>query len=414
MAPDLDAPWAAAGPGDRAAYLAQMSELLWPGPRLGSGAVTAEFRILPGSTRPRLIVPPGRRAAAAAVRRYGEPGSRKTLLATRGLALLLRAGLGGAVLRDRLRIRLPAGTPTIETYLRHELGVDVRVSMHLGAPRANRKPVLQLVTPEGVTVGFAKIGVNALTRELVGAEHAALAQLGEGRPAGLSVPGVLHFGRWADLDVLVQSPLPVWERRTPLAAARLATAMTEVTGVGGRSRQGLGASGYWRQLGARVGAADDTAARSDLAAALRRVEAAVAGDVLSFGGSHGDWTPWNMASARSGLYVWDWERFRTGVPVGFDATHYWLQEQVVGRRADPRAAAAECVDRAAALLGPLGVAAGEARLTALLYLADLAARYLTDRQAEGELGLGDPGRWLIPVLTAGLSQLPVGPLQERH
>ena len=410
MAPDLDG----AGAGDRAAYLAQMSELLWPGPRLGSGAVTAEFQIVPSSARPRLLVPLGSRAAAAAVRRYGEPGSRKTLLATRGLALLLRAGLGGAVLRDRLRIRLPAGTPTIETYLRHELGVDVQVSMHLSAPRANRKPVLQLVTPQGVTVGFAKIGVNALTGELVRAEHSALTQLGASCPAALSVPGVLHFGRWAGLDVLVQTPLPVWERRTPLAAARLAAAMTEVTGVGGRSRQSLGASGYWRQLGARAAAADDSAARSDLLAALRRVHAMAAGEVLSFGGSHGDWTPWNMASAHGGLYVWDWERFRTGVPVGFDATHYWLQEQVVGRRADPRAAAAGCVDRAAAVLAPLCVAAGEARLTALLYLADLAARYLTDRQAEGELGLGDPGRWLIPALTAGLSQLPVAPLQERH
>ncbi len=359
-------------------------------------------------------MPPGRRAAAAAVRRYGEPGSRKTLLATRGLALLLRAGLGEVVLRDRLRIRLPAGTPTIETYLRHELGVDVRVSMHLSAPRANRKPVLQLVTPAGATAGFAKIGVNELTGELIRSEHAALTRLGEARLTSLSVPRVLHAGRWAGLDVLVQSPLPVWERRTPLAPGRLAMAMTEVTRVGGCSRQSLGASGYWRQLAARVTAADDTAARSDLAAALRRVEAAAAGGVLSFGGSHGDWTPWNMASARSGLYVWDWERFRTGIPVGFDASHYWLQEQVVGRRADPRAAAAECVDRAAALLRPLGVPAGEARLTALLYLADLAARYLTDRQAEGELGLGDPGRWLIPALTAGLAQLPVGSLQERH
>jgi hypothetical protein len=60
------------------------------------------------------------------------------------------------------------------------------------------------------------------------------------------------------------------------------------------------------------------------------------------------------------------------------------------------------------------VPATEARLTVLLYLADLSARYLADRQADGELGLGRPGRWLIPALTAGLAQLPREPVQERH
>ena len=57
---------------------------------------------------------------------------------------------------------------------------------------------------------------------------------------------------------------------------------------------------------------------------------------LAFGAWHGDWTPWNMASTAGGLLVWDWERFATGVPVGFDALHYWLQ--IERRRPPPRPA----------------------------------------------------------------------------
>jgi hypothetical protein len=391
-----------------------MSRLLWPGPRASSGPVTSDFLVLPGLSRPRLLVPAGRRPAAAAVRRYGEPGSRRTLLATRGLALLLRAGLGGAVLRDRLTLRLPAGTPTIETYLREQLGEPVRVSMHLGAARANRKPVLQLLTPAGETVGFAKIGVNDLTSELVQAEQAALTRLGRAALTSLAVPAVLHSGRWAELDVLVLSPLAAWRRRTPLTAGALARAMAEVAAVGGLARQPLAASDYWQRLGTRLAGLDDTAQRTALQAAAALIGSAAGRQELSFGAWHGDWTPWNMASTRDGLQVWDWERFCDGVPVGFDAAHHWLQEQVVPGRRDPQAAARECVDRASALLGPLGVPAAEARLTVLLYLADLSARYLADRQADGELGLGRPGRWLIPALTAGLAQLPREPVQERH
>ena len=49
------------------------------------------------------------------------------------------------------------------------------MSLYLSPARANRKPVLQLLTPQGQAAGFAKIGTNQLTRELVTAEYEALA-----------------------------------------------------------------------------------------------------------------------------------------------------------------------------------------------------------------------------------------------
>ncbi len=105
-----------------------------------------------------------------------------------------------------------------------------------------------------------------------------------------------------------------------------------------------------------------------------------------------------MAVLADTLLVWDWERFTLGVPLGFDALHYELQRRIqvdpdaagaVERTVTPRAGAARPVRRA-------GRTAAE--LTALLYLVDLATRYLADRQAEAGARLGVLGTWLLPVL----------------
>ena len=49
--------------------------------------------------------------------------------------------------------------------------------------------------------------------------------------------------------------------------------------------------------------------------------------------------------------------------------------------------------------------AGEAPLVAVLYLAELSARYLADRQAEAGARLGQPGTWLIPTIEEAMRKL---------
>ncbi len=56
---------------------------------------------------------------------------------------------------------------SLVSHLSDELGQELTAGIHLGPPRANRKPVLQLMDPSGATVAFAKVGVNRLTRERV-------------------------------------------------------------------------------------------------------------------------------------------------------------------------------------------------------------------------------------------------------
>ena len=407
-------------PGAGRSSLGEVCAVLWPppatvslsrGPRPLRGPDRdreRDFVVLPSAGRPRLLVPSGRRASAAAVRRYGEPGSARAWAASRALALALAAGGASAGLGGRLRVTAGPGTAdpgtgTIEGYLRSVLGCEVLVSTHLGAARANRKPVLQLLTPRGQTVGFAKVSVNPLTRDLIRAERAALEILATATLPALRVPRVLHHGQWQGREVLVMNALPAWRRRRALRPGQLTEAMTELAGVGGRSRGPLAGSGYLGRLRSRLAAAPPGPDRDTLGAALDAV--AAAGPELSFGAWHGDWTGWNMASTAGGLLVWDWERFAAGVPVGFDPLHYRLQTDVVRRRRPAADAAGGCVRDAAASLAPFGVPAGQARLVAVLYLAELSARYLADRQAEAGARLGRPGTWLIPAIEKAIPTL---------
>lgn len=410
---------AAAGP-ERLRYLQEMGRLLWPSPAVfgtvrhgaagpsGPLATVSEFLLLPQGGNPRLLVPATRRPAAAAVRGYGEPGSRVVAAGTRVLPLLLSAGLASVAMRTRFRVSAPPGTATIESYLTQAAGPGITFSMHLGAARANRKPVLQLLSGGGATVGFAKVGVNSLTSELVTAEHAALTQLSRSRLTLLQLPGVLHYGQWAGLEVLVLSPLPVRQRRAALPAGRLGAAMVEVAGVGGLHQGPLAGSSYLQRLRARLAAADDGPDRGALTAALDGLERQAGHTELSFGCWHGDWTPWNMASTSAGLLVWDWERFTRDVPVGFDALHCQLQGEVVASQQDmPNAisACARSVSGAPRLLTPFGAGPAAARLTAILYLADIATRYLADHQERAGQPRGAPGRWLIPAIGAAMAGL---------
>jgi hypothetical protein len=400
----------------RREYLDDVVALLWPAPastQVGrpqdrSASTVSEFVVVPGLDRPRLLVPLGsRRAAATALRRYSEPGSRLARYRLEALALTMATGLGPMVMRDRVRVVAdgPAPLDSIETYLTAAIGRAVRLSLHIGPARANRKPVLQLLSDDGEVVGFVKVGVNDLTRRLVTAEAKSLSYLGTVRPTLSQVPEVLHAGTWRGLQVLVQSPLPIWEQRVPMAPGQLASAMLELAQVDGVRTERLLSSSFWTGLSAALG----ELAHTPTVAQLREAFSAVtdrAGQVeVPLGAWHGDWTPWNCASVAGRLLVWDWERFEHGVPLGFDALHFDLQRAVVGRNADPRAAVAGCIARAGELLAPFGIGGEAARVVALSYLMALATRYLHDGQAEAGARLGVLGQWLLPELVERVRDL---------
>ncbi len=399
----------------RTAYLREVGQLLWPPPAsvvvggTEARATTAEFLLVPDASRPRLLVPAGRpRAASAAVRRYSEPRSRLAWLRTQALSLVIRTGLGDRLLRDRVRVYGGTGEATIETYLCDVLDADIRISMHIGPPRANRKPVLQLLTDKGETIGFAKVGVNDLTRRLVRAEAESLTTVAAADLSSMTVPSVLHHGQWRGLEILVLSALPVWRRRGSSPAGRVAAAAVELARGCGTTRGALASDPYWRTLVARLPDAGDSRAADTLRTLADEVTSRVGGTTLTFGSWHGDWSPWNMSVLPETVLVWDWERFTTGVPVGYDLLHYALQDLVVVKRREPARAVVELLALSPELLHPFGVSAETAAVTSVLYLIELASRYVIDGQAAAGARLGSPEEWLLPPLAAKVATLTGG------
>jgi hypothetical protein len=183
------------------------------------------------------------------------------------------------------------------------------------------------------------------------------------------------------MDLLVLSALRTTPRRRSRGQLPLPE-MARLAAAPGLETAALRGSGYLGTLERKVEDLPDRDAGRRLRAVLDRIDRAVGTEELTFGAWHGDWAPWNMSWERSGLVLWDWERFAVGVPVGFDALHYRLRVALTGSGTD--AAGRLLLDTAEHLLPRLGVRVGLARATAALYLLELCTRY--SQAASGPAG----------------------------
>jgi hypothetical protein len=344
---------------------------LWPDAEVGTGRdprAVREFVVLPNADRPRLLLPAGApAAAAAALRRYSHDlGVRQRV--TRALtATAARLGIADRALRDRLHVT--GSGESVEDRLGELLSRRVVVSVGLGSARANRKPILHVLTPDGEPVAFVKVGDTATARELIADEAAALESLAGRTFREIRIPRVLHHGEWRGLSLLVLSPLPTGalslrsRRDAPVAAMRELTGETR--------RRPLASSAFWIRLSEVP--LDDPDQRKRFADVVARAGGAYGGDEIDFGAWHGDWAPWNMAWHHGRVQLWDWERFDPDVPAGLDLVHYRLQTGGgYDTWPDP------------AVLAPYRISGRTAAITVELYLLELARRYLY--AAQGELG----------------------------
>lgn len=387
---------------DRQGELEWLAEVLWgptPGVELVVGLVPPGFRrldgwgVLPDLRRPRVLVPlASRRAAAASVRQYSDGMTQRARLAKAAVAAGLRSGALQWLLRrrrlvvhagmlDPLHGGPPAGaaaTTLLGDYLAEALGRrDLAAAIVLGSVRPNRKPVVQLLAPDGAPVGYMKVGWNDLTRRLVRNEADALRRLAAQPPRTFTAPSLLHQGTWRELDVTISSALPhrLWRRGRRYATPPLAVSR-EIAALGGVQTATLGDSVWWAGLRRRLAPVEAAAtgpAADALAGTLERLQAK-ADTPLAFATWHGDWGPWNLRATADRLLVWDWERSGDGVPLGFDLLHFGYQTALQGLRQPPAEAAARSLRRTAPLLAGLGQREEVGELLLTLYLLERVCR----------------------------------------
>ncbi|WP_025273876.1 hypothetical protein [Haloglycomyces albus] len=378
----------------RAKYLDEVRDMLFP----HQGGATRSYIAVPNLRKPRVLIPAERSAASGALQRYAWPATASARLKRNAAYWAVNSRLDRLLLRHRIDVPTTDG---IDDYLSSAIGHPVLSAIHIGPARANRKPVLHLLDPEGNTVGFAKMGVNDLTRDLVRAERDNLEVLQKRSWRNqLVLPEVAHFGHWRDFNILVTTPIPAWEPPTDHNHRRRIAAMVELTKAFSVTSGPLCQSGYRRRLDERLELLA-TYPEEDARVLYQTAQTTLpryAEVELEYGSWHGDWTPWNSRHSGEFIYLWDLERYESDVPLGFDALHYRLQDAIVTEQRNPKTALEELLRAAPALLEPFNVTATQARATAVLYIIDLAVRYAIDRAAEAGAALGALGSWLLPAL----------------
>ncbi|MGI8879707.1 MAG: hypothetical protein ACR2KJ_04190 [Jatrophihabitans sp.] len=243
--------------------------------------------------------------------------------------------------------------------------------------------------------------MGGLTSALVRDEGDALQQLtGADRPE-LRVPKILHRGEWHGMQILVLSALPTAgatrASTTALTAAMRAVSVTPLRSTTNVGNYALVLERRANELYEQVDEADQ-AILDQLLRVLADLTAACVHHQLITASWHGDWTPWNCGQRDGVVLVWDWERAASGVPQGFDALHYRMQDALVNGGVAHPVAARDCIEGAPETLAVWEVRPEAARLVAALYLTEIALRYIADDQrAAGGYG-GRVETWITPAL----------------
>jgi len=382
-----------------------------------------EFLVLPSRTRPRLLVPADLPRAdrshviRAALQRVSAVDGRREVAARRGVGVLASGPLGPLLFSTTARVA-PVDDRSVEAYLARVVGCELRLSVQVGAERANAKPVLGVYRAAGgVELGFAKVGSSALAGRLVASESATLTRLAAVRLSALEIPPVLHTGRWQGAEVLLLATV-----RGSRGADRGLPydAMREVATVGGTHDVLLRDSPWVRSLRARITVAGGMHADS-LNTLLDALVSRDGDRRLTHGTWHGDWGPWNMAWSGARPVVWDWERCADEVPVGFDAVHFVAHQQL--RRVDEMGVALDALTgragtAVAALLAPWVPAPDRdiaARAVVDAYLLEIACRFAGDAAEVATAPVERLATWYLRVAAERLAVRPgVPPLQVRE
>jgi hypothetical protein len=340
-----------------------------------------------------LVPADGGALAARTLRAYNRLRPARVRAARGGLATAFTAGLGRFVTTPR-PIEVPAGHESLLDHLATTLGVtELRFAGTARARAGFVTPVLQLFTPAGSCVGFAKIGWDDVTRAMVDTEADALRRAAAAATTHVEVPAVLAHGRWHDLSVLVTAPMPVGVTRLPVRERIPSSAITEIAAIDGFTRTArLRDSDYWQDAARTAGEAL-VAGRHDLADRFEALDRDHGDVTLPFGRWHGDLVPWNVARRGTELHVWDWAYSAPAVPLGFDALHFSYLPTVVLDGTTPDDASALAAVNVAPVLADLGLdAAQRATVVALHRLEqDLREeRARLQRRAATPVGSGRP------------------------
>ena len=248
---------------------------------------------------------------------------------------------------------------TLREHLSEVIERRVRISVSVGPPRPNRKPVVRCYAGDEL-VAVAKLGPDPHTQLMVQNEAHWLGHLMEHPLDGVVTPGLIHSGAYGPSALLVMEPLDLVSdlgvSMSEMPMATLEGFVREHTD----SSMVVQKSDWWQSLPKRLGDAQ----LAELAAHIDAVTCSPFIDELAVSAWHGDWSPWNTGHTVGGqIAIWDWERTSVGVPTGFDLLHLHYQY-------------GSGLDGATLGLAQFGIPTSHHGVLQGLYLLELCARHV--------------------------------------
>jgi hypothetical protein len=346
--------------------------------------VVAELLAVRGPAGHFLVPASSRRAAARSVLAYNRLRPLKVRLARSMIGAALWAGAAGRISESRDMVAPPDAAVLLE-HLAAVLG-EPRV-VFAGTEKGGSgfvTPVLQLFSPDGRSIGFAKIGWDPVTTAMIHAEADALELAGRAGWSHVSVPDVAWRGPWEGLELLVTAPMPRNARRLHGSELPPIEPLHEVAALDGPLvRRRVTRSSYWTEAVATSVVAT-LAGRPQLAAHLERVERDHGSAELAFGRWHGDWVEWNLAEASGHLWAWDWAYSAPDVPFGVDLLQFFHLRHLVLREEAPDVALTYAAADAEPGLVRLGIPGDERRAVVALHHTEVLLREERARQARSD------------------------------
>lgn len=360
------------------------------------------LRLVPSLSNPRLAVPATVPSAAmwSAIRPCASDTAGNKVRRY-GLAAILRSPLLPWLMPSGIVI--DAAPDSILEVFETVFGREVCFGLMTGTARANRKPVLGVFDSSGKELGFAKVGFSELAKDLVENEYHALQAMNKVRHPEIQVPRVLNLTRWKDTPVLVMSALrpDAWQQAIdlPVATVRAIIASAPV-----RSER-INQSQWFYTLVTTLQELPSEAEAAPLIDLLRAMAVRFTHVEVATGAWHGDFGAWNMARTTGAPMVWDWERYSQDIPLGLDLFHFSSHESL-RRIGDFESANTALTNphlaRAVQSLHRQHTDSSEsndlAQLLPLMYLATMAARFITDGFRHSVRDTLALGQWHVAVL----------------
>ncbi len=337
--------------------MTELDEAWWsrvlggPGGSLHVSSSSERYVLLPRASDPRVVVDiDDPQAMKDAVNRS---------LGSRGMRGMKPLAGGATAILSRRRPSWSVDSPdgTLREYLSDILEQEVRLSIAVGPPRPNLKPVVRCYADSRL-IAVAKMGPDPHTAAMVDNEARWLDTMAAQPLSGTVTPPLLHRGQYGTSEVLVTRALDLVE---DLAVSFDEVPIEVIKELSERFADSVSVSesAYFYELRRRL----DRPELASIAAQAASLREESTFSELAVSAWHGDWSPWNMGRLQNGkLCIWDWERSTVGVPTGFDIVHLHFQYGSGLAAAD-------------ADLARIGIPDSHWNLLKRLYLFELCARH---------------------------------------